>query len=432
MDDGHGAVGGGCCGGRAAHQERGRPPIRGLAPLGDHAGPAVPGRGRGRVGTTVSSAVAQSAAHTGRRSRTRSSRSARSSTGAATRPARRPSRSTSNGGTAPPRRSRRSGGSWPPAGSSPHNRTSVPRAAMSGSSPNNPTSAGRSTSPTGPWPTAPRSRSSTSSMTTPASVSPASARRVFKAGDVDDCFGIAATHYGNPATVLTDNGAVFTGRYRGQGRVALEVTLARRGIRLPPLPALPPPDLRQGGTVPPDPQALAHHPASGPDPATAPSPARHLPQLLQHPAAPPRPWPAHPDRGLPGPAQGHPRPASPWTTPTTASATTRSTPAACSPCATTAGSTTSASADATPAPTSWSWSTIARSASSPTTASSLRELQLDPVQGLPTTAPNVNDVARHLCTVSRDITVEPLAGLEPATYGLEVDPPPSTPSRRVE
>jgi transposase InsO family protein len=57
------------------------------------------------------------------------------------------------------------------------------------------------------------------------------ARRVFKAGDVDDCFGIAATHYGNPATVLSDNGAVFTGRCRGQGRVALEVTLHHRGIR---------------------------------------------------------------------------------------------------------------------------------------------------------------------------------------------------------
>jgi hypothetical protein len=32
--------------------------------------------------------------------------------------------------------------------------------------------------------------------------------------------------------VLSDNGAVFTGRSRGQGRVVLEVTLHRRGIRL--------------------------------------------------------------------------------------------------------------------------------------------------------------------------------------------------------
>jgi len=57
------------------------------------------------------------------------------------------------------------------------------------------------------------------------------ARRVFKAGDVDDCFATAALQYGDPAIVLSDNGAVFTGRSRGQGRVALEVTLARRGIR---------------------------------------------------------------------------------------------------------------------------------------------------------------------------------------------------------
>jgi hypothetical protein len=57
------------------------------------------------------------------------------------------------------------------------------------------------------------------------------ARQVFKAGDVDDCFRHAATQHGDPATVLSDNGAVFTGRSRGQGRVALEVTLGRRGIR---------------------------------------------------------------------------------------------------------------------------------------------------------------------------------------------------------
>jgi transposase InsO family protein len=57
------------------------------------------------------------------------------------------------------------------------------------------------------------------------------ARRVFKAADVDQLFQRAAATWGNPASVLSDNGAVFTGRYRGQGRVALEVTLNRRGIR---------------------------------------------------------------------------------------------------------------------------------------------------------------------------------------------------------
>jgi transposase InsO family protein len=57
------------------------------------------------------------------------------------------------------------------------------------------------------------------------------ARRVFKAGDVDQLFQHAAATWANPASVLSDNGAVYTGRYRGQGRVALEVTLNRRGIR---------------------------------------------------------------------------------------------------------------------------------------------------------------------------------------------------------
>jgi transposase InsO family protein len=55
-------------------------------------------------------------------------------------------------------------------------------------------------------------------------------RPVFKAPDVDTVFRQAADTYGNPACLLSDNGAVFTGRYRGHGRVVLEVTLAARGI----------------------------------------------------------------------------------------------------------------------------------------------------------------------------------------------------------
>jgi transposase InsO family protein len=56
------------------------------------------------------------------------------------------------------------------------------------------------------------------------------ARRVFKATDVDECFKQAAATYGDPAKVLSDNGAVYTGRYRYTGRVALELTLHSRGI----------------------------------------------------------------------------------------------------------------------------------------------------------------------------------------------------------
>jgi transposase InsO family protein len=54
--------------------------------------------------------------------------------------------------------------------------------------------------------------------------------RVFKAADVDARFREAAARYGDPASVLSDNGAIFTGRSRGGGRVALEITLNARGI----------------------------------------------------------------------------------------------------------------------------------------------------------------------------------------------------------
>jgi transposase InsO family protein len=53
---------------------------------------------------------------------------------------------------------------------------------------------------------------------------------VFKASDVTVSFDKAVVAYGNPASLLSDNGAVFTGRYRRHGRVALEVTLHARGI----------------------------------------------------------------------------------------------------------------------------------------------------------------------------------------------------------
>jgi len=56
-------------------------------------------------------------------------------------------------------------------------------------------------------------------------------RRVFKSPDIDSSYQQIATQYGDPASVLSDNGAVYTGRYRGTGRVMLEVTLNARGIR---------------------------------------------------------------------------------------------------------------------------------------------------------------------------------------------------------
>lgn len=57
------------------------------------------------------------------------------------------------------------------------------------------------------------------------------AQRTFKGPDVDRRFRAAAAIYGNPASLLSDNAAVFTGAPRRYGRVALEVTLAFLGIR---------------------------------------------------------------------------------------------------------------------------------------------------------------------------------------------------------
>jgi transposase InsO family protein len=58
------------------------------------------------------------------------------------------------------------------------------------------------------------------------------ARTTFKAADVVDSFDDAFCRYGLPATVLTDNGAIFTATPRGRGQVALERHLAALTITL--------------------------------------------------------------------------------------------------------------------------------------------------------------------------------------------------------
>lgn len=57
------------------------------------------------------------------------------------------------------------------------------------------------------------------------------ALRTFKGPDVDRLFRESTGEHGDPAAVLTDNGAIFTGLARGGGRVMLEKTLQERGIR---------------------------------------------------------------------------------------------------------------------------------------------------------------------------------------------------------
>jgi transposase InsO family protein len=58
------------------------------------------------------------------------------------------------------------------------------------------------------------------------------ARAVFKAGDIVTGLHAAMGRHGRPERMLTDNGAVFTGLYRGRGWVALERELAALGIAL--------------------------------------------------------------------------------------------------------------------------------------------------------------------------------------------------------
>ena len=77
---------------------------------------------------------------------------------------------------------------------------------------------------------APRWRSCTGSTTTPGCCWPAPPDTSSIAPEVDASYRKIAARHGNPASVLSDNGAVFTGRYRRTGRVALEVTLHARGV----------------------------------------------------------------------------------------------------------------------------------------------------------------------------------------------------------
>jgi transposase InsO family protein len=56
-------------------------------------------------------------------------------------------------------------------------------------------------------------------------------RRTVTGPDVLHTFQDAFLRWGIPASVLTDNGAVFTGKQRGGGRVALEIELGRLGVR---------------------------------------------------------------------------------------------------------------------------------------------------------------------------------------------------------
>ena len=174
--------------------------------------------------------------------------------------------------------------------------------------------------------------------------------------------------YGIPASTLTDNGMVFTTRLAGGQRrpQRLGDRTTPPGHRPEELPPEPPHHLRQGRTLPADDEELAARPTRpASHPRRAADPARAVRRDLQPPPpAPLAPAPRHPGNRLHCTAQSHPdqRPRPP--TPTTASAATRSTKPASSPCASTADCTTSASAEPTPEPPSSCSSKTSTSASS--------------------------------------------------------------------
>jgi transposase InsO family protein len=180
------------------------------------------------------------------------------------------------------------------------------------------------------------------------------ARSTTKAADVVASFHIAAAAYGFPASLLTDNGAVFTATPRG-GRCALELELDALGIAARHSRPYHP---QTCGKVERFHQTLKRWLAKQPRSTTIAGlqaqldqfanyynhlrPHRALGRRTPRPPTPPGPRPPRLDQG--------------WSLPSiTASDATRSTTPVSSPCATTAGCTTSGWAAATPASACSSW-----------------------------------------------------------------------------
>src|SRR5215218_9351110 len=132
------------------------------------------------------------------------------------------------------------------------------------------------------------------------------ARRNTTGSDVVASFRKAFTRWGIPAKVLSDNGAVFTAKQRGEGRVALEAELGVLGVRFDHSRPYHP---QTCGKVERFHQTqkkwLAAQPPCDHDPGVA-TPAGPVRRLLQHHPAAPGDRSAHPRPGLRGPAQSDP------------------------------------------------------------------------------------------------------------------------------
>lgn len=185
---------------------------------------------------------------------------------------------------------------------------------------------------------------------------------------VVDTFTNAAGQHGYPASVLTDNGMVYTTRFSGLESELRRLDIVQKNTR-PNHPTQPPDHDRESGAVPADDEEVVDRSAhsAGHDHRT-PGPHRRLRRAVQPPPpAPVTATPSHTERPRPPPIAPGPRPPPASTEParpTTACCTTSSTTTANSPCASTADSTTSASAGPTAEPGSSSSSTTSTSASS--------------------------------------------------------------------
>src|SRR6202012_45434 len=176
-------------------------------------------------------------------------------------------------------------------------------------------------------------------------------------------------------------------------------------------------NLRQGRTPAPNPQKMAYPSKPGPHRGPPTSPARSLPRLLQLRAPAPRARPSHPPTGIPRPPQSDPdrhsttrrrlpHPPRPHRhqrqphraphqppTPHRHGPQTRRHPRPA----------------VDPRPTHPD-----RHHRRPTTTRTATR----PDEKLPTTNQTVNDVPRHMCTMSRDITLVELRGIEPLTFSM--------------
>ena len=178
------------------------------------------------------------------------------------------------------------------------------------------------------------------------------AQPIFTALAVRDCFRAAFTAHGLPASVLTDNGMVFTARHATGpgGRTALQTELAALGVVYKNSRPYHPQTcgkverfhqtLKNGSPAnPPQPPSLTCKPSWTPLSTTTTPPGHTAPATAAHPATPTAaaPWPGQPTYPL---------------APTGECAPTKSTATAKSPCATPDACTTSASATAGPTPQS--------------------------------------------------------------------------------